>query len=219
MISVFLADDHKLVRNGLRRIVEENPDYIVCGETGDGLQLAREIRSQKPDLLLLDISMPNLRGIEAIAKIRRVSKKIKILVVTMHKNEEYVCECLLNGAHGYMLKDDADAELMEAIKTVLEGQFYVSRSFSNELIEKLIKGHNKRTGKRQNTVFRELTNREREVLTLLAEGNSNKKTATILGISVRTVEHHRLRIMQKLKLKNTSDLIKYAIKTGFLELT
>jgi two-component system response regulator NreC len=218
MISIYLADDHKLVRNGLRRIIEENPDYIVSGEIGDGLHLIREIRQHTPNLLILDISMPHLRGIEAITKIRRFNKKTKILIVTMHKNDEYVYECLLNGAQGYILKDDADEELMKAIHAVLEGSFYISSSFSSEILQKLIHTQKQKVKKKRTPVFEELTNREREILKLLAEGYSNKKTANILGISVRTVEHHRLRIMQKNKLKNTADLIKYAIKTGLLDL-
>jgi two-component system response regulator NreC len=219
MISIFLADDHTLVRNGLKRIIEEHKDYSVCGETGNGLELLKDIRSLKPDIVLLDISMPHLRGIEAITKIRRFNKKTKILIVTMHKNEEYVYECLLNGAQGYMLKDDADTELMKAVKTVQKGLLYISPSFSNELLEKLIREHGKKSHKRKRSTFRELTTREREVLKLLAEGNSNKKTASILGLSVRTVEHHRLRIMQKLKLKNTTSLIKYALTAGLIEIT
>ncbi|MBN2619676.1 response regulator transcription factor [candidate division WOR-3 bacterium] len=218
MISIYLADDHKLVRSGLKRIIEENPDYIVSGEIGDGLHLIREIREHTPNLLILDISMPYLRGIEAITKIRRFNKKTKILIVTMHKNNEYVCECLLNGAQGYILKDDADEELMKAIHVVLEGSFYISSSFSSEILQKLIQTQKQKVKKKRTPIFEELTNREREILKLLAEGYSNKKTADILGISVRTVEHHRLRIMQKNKLKNTADLIKYAIKTGLLDL-
>ena len=219
MFKIFLADDHILVRHGLRRIIEENPDYKIIGETGDGLEIVSNIRKLRPDMIILDISMPNLRGIEAIRKIRRFDKKILILVLTMHKNDEYVYECLVNGAQGYILKEDADNELMSAITTVKNGEIYISPSFTSDVIKKLIQRKAGTDSRSRKTAFKDLTQREREVLKLIAEGNPNKKIARKLGISVRTVEHHRLSITKKLGSTNTASLVKHAIKIGLLDLS
>jgi DNA-binding NarL/FixJ family response regulator len=213
---IFIADDHMIVRQGLRRIIEETGEYKVIGETGNGLEIASMIRQTGPNLVLLDISMPNLRGIEAVSKIRRISRKIKILILTMHKNEEYVYECLTNGAHGYLLKDDADTELITAINTIQSGKLYVSASFSGDVIRGLIQ---RKSMKKDGSPFTVLSERERDVLKLLAEGNSSKRTAEKLGLSVRTVEHHRLSIMKKLRLPNFACLIQYAIKAGLIDLS
>ena len=219
MYNIFIADDHTIIRQGLSRIIEEVSGYKVIGETGNGLQILPLVRELKPDMMILDISMPNLRGIEAIQKIRRVNKKIKILVLTMHKNEDYVYECLTSGAQGYILKEDADTELITAIKSVRQDNVYVSSSFTGDVIKKLVQRKSDVYDKKGGSVFKVLTTREREVLKLIAEGNSNKKLAMKLGISIRTVEHHRLSIMRKLGVSNVVDLVKYAIKTGLIDLT
>jgi DNA-binding NarL/FixJ family response regulator len=219
MYNLFIADDHTVLRNGLKRIIEENAGYKIIGETGDGLEIIRQLRKLRPDMIILDISLPGLRGIEAINKIRKFNKNIKILILTMHKNEEYVYECLVNGAQGYLLKDDADIELIAAIKEIQKNKIYISSSFSSEVISKLVQHRSKERDKRQRSVFKDLSPREREVLKLIAEGNQNKKVARKLGISVRTVEHHRLSIMRKLNVSNTAGLVKYAIKAGLVELT
>jgi DNA-binding NarL/FixJ family response regulator len=216
MYKIFIADDHTMVREGLRRIIEEYFDYKIIGETGDGLQISHLVRKLRPDMIILDISMPNLRGIEAIRKIRRYNKGIKILILTMHKNEEYVYECLAGGAQGYILKEDADKELITAIKSIQNSKIYVSTSFSGSVIKSLIQ---EKSDSKKGTVFKDLTHREREVLTLIAEGHTNKKIARMLGISVRTAEHHRLSIMKKLRVTNVADLVKYAIKAGLIDLT
>lgn len=218
MYNLFIADDHTVLRNGLKRIIEENSGYKIVGETGDGLEIVRQLRKLHPDMIILDISMPGLRGIEAINKIRKFNKNIKILILTMHKNDEYVYECLVNGAQGYLLKDDADIELIAAIKEIEKNKIYISSSFSSEVISKLVQHRSKERDKKPRSVFKDLSPREREVLTLIAEGNQNKKVARKLGISVRTVEHHRLSIMRKLNVSNTAGLVKYAIKAGLVEL-
>jgi DNA-binding NarL/FixJ family response regulator len=204
-----------IVRNGLRRIIEEKPGYKVIGETGDGLQILPSILKLQPDMIILDISMPNLRGIEAIGKIRKVNKKVKILVLTMHKNEDYVYECLISGAQGYILKEDADTELMSAIESVRRDKIYVSASFTRDVIKKLVQ----KRGVKSGSFFGVLSPREREILKLIAEGKANKKIAELLSISVRTVEHHRSSIMKKLGVSNTAGLVRYAIKTELVDLT
>ncbi|HEX7320628.1 MAG TPA: response regulator transcription factor [bacterium] len=215
MYNLVVADDHTLVRQGLRRIIEEGGAYKVVGETGDGAGIIPLIRRLIPDMIILDISLPNLRGIEAIRKIIKINKKIKILILTMHKNEEYVYESLTNGAHGYLLKEDADSELIKAISMIQSDKLYISSSFSSDIIKGLVQRKNHKSVKSQ---FRILSVREREVLKLLAEGNSSKKIAGQLSISTRTVEHHRLNIMKKLKISNIASLVQYAIKAGLVDL-
>jgi two-component system response regulator NreC len=218
LIRIFLADDHKLLRDGVKRIIEEDPKFSVIGETGDGLEITRQIRKLKPDIIILDISLPNLRGIEAIRKIRRFDKKIKILILTMHKNDEYVYQCLVNGAQGYVLKEDADIELISALKTIMVNRIFISPSFTSDVIKKLLSRARDRKTRERGTAFDDLTPRERDIVKLIAEGNANKNIAKKLSISVRTVEHHRFNITKKLGLSNTAALVKYAIKAGLVDL-
>jgi len=213
MFTLFIADDHTLVRQGLQRIIEENPDYKVICETGDGLQIVPLIQRIKPEMIILDISMPNLRGIEAIHRIRKVNKNIKILVLTVHKSEKYVYECLVRGAQGYILKEDADKELISAIESIRKNNIYISLSFTSDVIKGLLSRAKDRTNKTSSR----LSNREQEILKLIAEGNSNKKIASKLDISVRTVEHHRYNLMRKTGFSRLAGLVKYALKNGLTE--
>jgi two-component system response regulator NreC len=209
MYRIFIADDHTLIRQGLKRILEENDGYEVIGETGDGLQIVPDITRLSPDAIILDISMPNLRGIDAISRIRKVDKKIKILILTMHRSEDYVYECLVSGAHGYLLKEDADTELLAALEAIRRDNIFVSSSFAEDVIKEFV---GKKRESRAKTSPTALTAREQQVLRLIAEGMSNKEVAKALAISVRTVEHHRLNIMRKLNVSNVAGLIKYAVK-------
>ncbi len=211
-----LADDHTLIRQGLKRIVEEDEKAEVVAETGDGLQILPTMRKHSPDMLILDISLPHLRGIEAISKIRKVNKKIKILILTMHKNEDYVYECLSAGAQGYVLKEDAESELHTAIDSLKNDSYYISQSFSNEVIRNLIR---RQGSKYRESVFDILTSREREILKLIAEGKSNKRIAQLLSLSTRTVEHHRLHIMKKLHISKVADLVIFAIRHGLVDMS
>lgn len=213
---LLIVDDHVIIRQGIKSMLAETPAYQVVGECGDGLQVISLMRKLKPDVVLLDISLPNIRGIELIRKIKKLDRQIKILVLTMHKNEEYVYECLADGAAGYMLKDDADTDLRTAIKQVLDGRLYVSSSFSSDVIKNLIE-RVQQGGKE--SPYRLLTVREREILKLTAEGDTNKTIARKLGISSRTVENHRARLMKKIGVVNTAGLVKYALKHGLVDLT
>jgi two-component system response regulator NreC len=215
--DIFLADDHTIIRHGLRRIIEENLGYRIVGETGDALQIVPKIRTTHPDMIILDLSMPDINGIDVVNRIRKHNKKIKILILTMHKNSEYVYECLVNGAQGYMLKEDADSELVSAIRAIKTGDIYISPSFSNEVIKNLIEHRSNGENKRGSAIRWGLTPREREVLKLVAEGNSNKKVADKLGISVRTAEHHRLNVMKKLGVTNTAGLVRHALRTKVID--
>ena len=208
---VVVADDHALFRKGLIGLLDGVADLAVVGEAGDGLELIKLLKSIKlaPHLAILDISMPNLRGIEAIHEIRIIHPEVKILIVTMHKDREYLYQALAAGADGYFLKKDADTELFAAIDKIRKGHIYVSPHLSEKL-EDGWKGIRRGLGKSV------LTARETEVLKLIAEGKANKEIADALFISVHTVERHRANIMAKLDLKKTADLVRYAIQKGYL---
>jgi DNA-binding NarL/FixJ family response regulator len=212
--KILLADDHALFREGLKRILEEANDLEIIGEVTDGLELIKILYNLKPDMVILDISMPNIRGIEAIQEIKTIHPKLKILVLTMHRNIEYLHQAISSGAHGYLLKEDADSELFLAIEKIKQGKIYISPKLSEYMTENWAKI---RQGSYEPiSELGPLTTREREVLKLIAEARSNKEIASILNISIRTVEHHRANIMDKLNLKNITELIKYAIQKGYI---
>ncbi len=212
--DIMLADDHAMFRHGLRRILEERSDLEVVGEVDSGLELLKLLEKLVPDLIILDISMPNLRGLEAIHEIKMSHPKVRILVLTMHKDKGYLHQAVTAGAEGYLLKEDADSELFLAIDRVRQGRIYVSPKLSEELTEdwiKIIRGDHRPSFEPE-----QLTSREREVLKLIAEGKSSKEIGDLLFISVRTVERHRANIMERLNLKKTADLVKYAIQKGYI---
>ncbi len=211
---IVLADDHVLVRQGLRRIIEEKAELQVIGEANDGIELLALLGEVTPDLVVLDIFMPNLRGIEAIHEIKKVHPDMKILILTMHRDKEYLYLALSAGAKGYLLKEDADKELFSAIEKIRQGRTYVSPYFSEHVIDDLVQVGRKDT--KSILEIDPLTFREREVLKLIAEGKSSKEIATLLFISVFTVNNHRASIMEKLNLKKATDLVKYAIQKGYV---
>ncbi len=211
---IVLADDHLMFRQGLRRILEERSDLEVVGEVDCGLELLKLLEKLVPDLIILDISMPNLRGLEAIRDIKMNHPKVRILVLTMHKDKEYLHQARTAGAEGYLLKEDADTELFSAIDRVRQGKIYVSPNFSEGLTDDWIKISRGEYGSSFDP--ERLTIRERQVLKLIAEGKSAKEIGNLLFISARTVEHHRANIMEKLNLKRIADLVKYAIQKGYV---
>ena len=206
---IVLADDHILLRQGIRRLIEAAPGLAVVGEANDGLELLHVLKSVSADMVVLDISMPKLRGIEATHEIRATYPDIKILILTMHKKPEYLRYTLSAGAHGYLLKEDTDEELHTAIKTIQSGKLYVSTILSAEY------PHDWLAIQYDHPPRHLLTVREREIMQLIAEGNSSKEIADLLYISVRTVETHRASLMRKLDLKNIADLVRYAISKGY----
>jgi len=206
---IVLADDHSLFRQGLKAVLEETEEFKVVGEAGDGLELVNLLDQVDPELIILDISMPNLRGIETIPEIKKTNPEVKILVVTMHNDKEYLYQAISQGADGYFLKRDAGTELFSAIDKIRKGKVYVSPSLSGDLTDYW---EGIRDGVKKNI----LTNREREVLRLIAGGKSNKEVADMLYISVHTVERHRANLMEKLNFKKTADLVKYAIEKGYI---
>lgn len=211
--KIILADDHVLIRRGLIKIIDGDPTLKVIGDVNDGLELLILLKKTCPDLILLDISMPNLRGVEAIKEVKKLCPKAKILILTMHSSRDFLSDTLRNGADGYVLKEDSDVELLAAINKCLSGQIYISPVLIDGLSKEEIA--NLSSGK-QGIVEEGLTTREKQVLILVAEGKKSKDVADLLSISIRTVEHHRANIMKKTQIKNTAALIKYAIQKGYI---
>ena len=209
--QIVLADDHLMLRHGIKRIIEEAEDLVVVGEAGDGFELLDLLGKSTPNMVILDLSMPKLRGLEATTKIKTMYPKVKILILTMHNNKEYLLQALSAGTDGYLLKEDTDTQLIAAIESIRQGRIFLSPLLSEDLTSNLIDFIN-RTGKPGDET---LSNREKEVLTLLSEGKSSKEIAKLLFISHRTVDHHRARINRKLNIQNIVDLVKYAIREGY----
>ena len=209
---IVLADDHVMFRQGVKSILERDKNLEVVGETGDGLELLQLLKSVTADMVILDISMPHLRGLEATQEIKMISKNIKVLILSMHRDKEYVRSAISAGAEGYLLKEDADTELFNAIAQIRHEGRYISPLLMEELKDKLFQLDNE---EQLFEDYEKLTTREREVLKLIAEGLSNKDIADRLFVSVRTIEHHRANIMRKLNIKSTANLVKYAIRKGY----
>ncbi len=217
---IVLADDHMMFRQGVRRILEEIPAFRVTGEVKDGLELLRLLHTAPPHLVILDISMPNLRGIEATREIKKSHPDMKVLILTMHKDKEYLYHALGAGADGYILKEDADDELVAAIESIRQGNVYISSLLSSQVSQLIVQSSRSTSPTAEDLSKTEpLSNREREVLKLIAEAKSSKEIADLLCISIRTVQHHRSNIMKKLDIKKSTDLVKYAIRKGYVSIS
>ena len=203
--EILLADDHAIFRQGIRKIIEEINGLAICGEAKDGLELLELLKTTRPDMIILDISMPNLRGLEATEEIKKLYPEIKILLLTMHKKKRFVQLGLKAGADGFMLKEDADSELFRAIESLKQGDKYFSPLLSTIMFDLSLT--------RPETEA--LTRREREILKLLAEGKKSQEIASILYLSIHTVRTHRYNLMKKLKLRNVAELVRYAISHEF----
>ena len=210
---IIIAEDHRILREGLRALISSNPNFDIVGEAEDGRDAIRCVENLMPDLILLDLSMPRMNGMEAIKEIKKQCPETKILVLTVHRTEEYILATLRAGANGYVLKDATHAELLMAMKSVLMGKRYLSPGVSEKVIEGYLEG---RKTLRSSTPWDTLTQREREVLKLIAEGYKNKEIADYLYISVKTVEKHRANLMKKLDLHSTSSLTAFAMEKGLV---
>jgi DNA-binding NarL/FixJ family response regulator len=212
-IRVLLADDHKLIRAGLRLVVDQQPDLSVVGEADDGRQAVELAKSLKPNVVVMDIGMPNLNGIEAARQIGEMDPSAAVVMLSMHSDESYVLRALSAGARAYLLKDSATTDLIQAIHAVAEGKSFFSPAVSQVLLQDYMRKL-RRSGAEDS--YDLLSPREREVLQLVAEGKSNKEVASLLNLSVYTVETHRSKIMQKLNLKGVPELILYAVRKGII---
>jgi DNA-binding NarL/FixJ family response regulator len=210
--TIVLADDHALVRQGLRAVLESEPDFAVVGEVGDGLAVADAVERLTPDVLIVDVVMPGLSGLEVTRQVMQRSPGTRVVVLSMYANEAYVLEALRNGALGYVLKDASASDLVRAVREAVAGRRYLSPPLSEQAIE----DYARRTLPDGLDPYDALTTREREVLHLAAQGCSNPEIADRLSISPRTVETHRANLMRKLELRGQTDLVLYAVRRGII---
>ncbi|MDY6893100.1 MAG: response regulator transcription factor [Chloroflexota bacterium] len=213
-IRVLIVDDHSLIRAGLKALLGGDPDMEVIGEASNGMEAVSRASELKPDVVLMDVSMPGKDGLEATTELRKILPEVKVLALTMHESEEYFFPMLQAGASGYVLKDTEAAELLSAIREVYQGNVYLSPLVSKFLLSGYLRASEKR---HEEDKYAELTEREKEALRLAAQGKTNREMADELCLSVRTVEKHRASMMAKLQLRNRTELIKYALSRGLIE--
>jgi DNA-binding NarL/FixJ family response regulator len=209
VIRILLADDHVLVRQGFKMILSAQPDMQIVGEATNGREAVEAAEKLQPDIVLMDVTMPELNGIEATRRLATASPRTRVLALSMHKDAVYVREILRAGARGYLLKDSADADLIAAVRSVAKGEGYLSPAVSDAVL----------TDYRRHVTdpLDLLTTREREVLQMIAEGKTNKEIATTLNLSVYTIEAHRGRVMEKLNLHSTGELVRFALRSGLID--
>ncbi|OFW05279.1 MAG: DNA-binding response regulator [Acidobacteria bacterium RIFCSPLOWO2_02_FULL_67_36] len=212
-LRIILGDDHTIVRHGLRKILEDEPDWTVVGEAADGRDAVRQVLAAQPDVAILDIGMPLLNGIEATRQIAKRAQQVRVLILSMHADEAYIIQALQAGAKGYLLKDSADADLIRGVAAVAAGKSFFSPVVAQVMLDDYVR-HLAEKGIVDR--YESLSEREREIFQLIAEGHSNKEIAEILNISPTTVETHRGHILQKLDLHGTADIVLYAVRRGVI---
>ena len=212
-VRILLADDHTVMRSGIRLLLERQPDFLVVGEAADGREAVERAEQFAPDVVVIDIAMPRLNGLDATRQMIAKNPATSVVVLSMHSDESYIVRALKAGARGYLLKDSAEADLINAIRAVNEGKAFFSPVISRMLAEDFLRQIHERGVEDS---YELLTMREREVLHLLAEGKSNKETASVLNLSLYTVETHRANILEKLHLRGTPELILYAVRKGVI---
>jgi DNA-binding NarL/FixJ family response regulator len=213
-ITIMLADDHQIIRDGLRAVLNAEPDFMVTGEASDGLQVADMVERLRPHVLVLDVMMPGLNGLDVARQVVQRNPKTRVLILSMYSNEAYILAALRNGAAGYVLKSASADSLIEAIRLVMRGQRYLSPPLTERAIEAYIE----KAASAPLDVYETLTSREREVLHLVAQGQNSAQIAETLTISRRTVDVHRARIMQKLDLHSPTDMLRFALQRGIIPL-
>jgi DNA-binding NarL/FixJ family response regulator len=210
--TIVLADDHRIVRQGLHALLKAEPDFEVVGEAGDGIEALEMVKKLNPDVVVLDLMMPGLNGLEVARQLSKQTPRVKIIILSMYDDEGFVLEALSNGASAYVLKDKGSSELIRAVREVRDGHRYLSPPLSDRAIE--VYEQMKKAGTMDK--YETLTTREREVLHLSAEGHTNGEIAVRLGISVRTAETHRSRLLHKLGIHTQADLTRYALRRGII---
>ncbi len=211
-IRVVLADDHALVRAGIRALLEKLPGLAVVGEAGDGREALALVKQHRPDVVLMDVTMPGLNGLDAADRIAKEYPEVRVIVLSMHENEEYYWRALKAGAAGYLLKKAASVELETAIRQVVGGELYLSREISDRLVKKFSR---KGLGD-QKSPLEQLTGRQREILQLIAEGQNTKQIGELLQVSPKTVEYHRLKLMDCLNVHDVPGLVRFALRVGLI---
>jgi len=209
-IKVFLADDHNVVRQALAEMVAREPDFEVVGQCADGLTVVDAVLAAAPDVLVLDISMPGLNGLDVCREVTRKMDHVGVLILSMHDDEEFVARALENGASGYLMKEADNEQLLDAIHAVGRAELYLAPGISRTALQRI--------GRRDADPYERLTTREREVLQLIAEGKTNRHIAKALGLAVKTIDTHRTRLMNKLDIHNQTNLVKYALRRGIVPL-
>lgn len=212
LFRILIADDHSLIRQGLKSLIRKDPSLAIIGEAGDGSALMELLRQAQPDLVILDITMPRINGIDAVREIVAEYPGVKILVLTMHGSSQYFFRAITAGAHGYLIKDDSESELLSAIAAIREGKSYISPQLSPEVTDEII------------TSFREqcrtplvlLSEREQQVLKLVVQGCSSRVIGRMLDLSPRTIDHHRASLLKKFKMKNTVDLVNHVVRNAMV---
>ena len=212
-ITVLLADDHRILREGIRSLLEKEPDIEVVAEASEGGEAVAKAQQLSPDLVLMDITMPGMNGLEATRQIKALKPGVKVLILTMHESNQYISQFLRSGASGYVLKDTAAQELVGAIRAVNQGDAFLYPSIARMLLEEYLQ--KVQSGEERGS-YDGLTDREREVLRMVAEGKTNKEIADDLSLSVRTVQAHRANLMGKLHMHDRTELVRYAIRKGLI---
>jgi two-component system, NarL family, response regulator NreC len=210
---VLIADDHGIVRQGLRALLEKSPEISVVGEASDGREAVRLAAELRPNIVVMDIAMPLLNGVDATSQILGRDPDVKVIILSMHSDESYILRALSVGAKGYLLKDSAEGDILPAVETVAKGRPYFSPVIASTLLDEYLQAMKKNQVRDS---FDLLTDREKEVLQLLAEGKSNKEVAALLNLSPYTIESHRTSLMQKLNLHNTAEIVLYAVRKNII---
>jgi len=213
-LRILLADDHEIVRRGLCALLRAQPDWDVCGEASNGREAVEKTMQLQPEVVILDVGMPSLNGLEATRQILKANPQVKVLILTLHDSDQVVQEVLNAGARGFILKSDAARDLVAAVDALRRGKIYFTPKVASMVLDGYLRP-DKRTGSETTTRSR-LTPREREIVQLLAEGKSSKEVAVVLGLSVKTAETHRSNIMRKLELHSVSDLVLYAVRNNIV---
>ena len=209
---IIIADDHSLIRQGIKTLIAREASLQLVAEAANGLELLEVLRIHGADMVILDITMPHLNGLEAMAEIRKINAEVDILMLTMHTNSQYFFQAITAGAHGYLMKEDSDAELLQAIATIRSGKSYISPRLSAEVTDEVMMAFRDQ-GKVPMVV---LSDREKQVLKLVAQGCSSREIGELLQLSPRTIDHHRASLLKKFKMKNTVDLVNHVVRNALL---